>query len=256
VPGVVGPREGAAGCRCAHHGGRRARAPTGAAGTQTATSGIAIGAREFDPGCARCPRLARYLAEARARHPDYHARPVAPFGDPRARLLVVGLAPGFHGANRTGRPFTGDHAGRLLYATLHACGFADRAEAVAAGDGLALSDCRITNAVQCAPPGNAPTREEMRTCNAYLAAELARLPGSGVILALGHVAHDAVLLALGEPRSGHLFAHGSEHRLPGGRRLLDSYHCSRYNTQTGRLTPAMFRTVLRRARRRLDAIAR
>jgi uracil-DNA glycosylase family 4 len=207
---------------------------------------------DYDPDCTRCPRLAAYLAQARERHPDYHARPVAPFGDPDARLLVVGLAPGFHGANRTGRPFTGDHAGVLLYDTLHRCGFANRAESVARDDGLRLLDCRIANAVNCVPPQNKPLPEEVRTCNVYLAAEVLRLPPRAVIIALGRTAHDAVLMVFERPRAAHAFAHGAVHNLGNGIRLLDSYHCSRYNTQTGRLTTSMFRSVVQRARRYLD----
>jgi uracil-DNA glycosylase len=208
----------------------------------------------YDAGCTICPRLARYLADARARHPDYHALPVPPFGAARPRLLVVGLAPGYHGANRTGRPFTGDHAGLLLYETLHAYGFANRAQAVAAGDGLALIDCRIANAVNCAPPGNAPTGDEVRNCNVYLRGQLALLPPRAVILALGRTAHDAVLLGYGLARATAAFAHGAEHRLGEGIVLLDSYHCSRYNTQTRRLTPGMFRDVVARARVLVDGI--
>jgi uracil-DNA glycosylase family 4 len=222
----------------------RRRPPRGA--------GPALRVCDYDPDCTRCPRLAAYLAQARADHPDYHARPVAPFGDPDARLLVVGLAPGFNGANRTGRPFTGDHAGILLYDTLHRCGFANRAASVARDDGLVLRDCRIANAVNCVPPQNKPLPEEVRNCNVYLAAEVLRLPPGAVILALGRTAHDAVLMVLDLSRSAHLFAHGAAHDLGSGMRLLDSYHCSRYNTQTGRLTAAMFRAVVRRARRYVD----
>lgn len=210
----------------------------------------------YDSDCTFCPRLARYLADARAKHPDYHARPVAPFGDPLARLLIVGLAPGFHGANRTGRPFTGDHAGILLYETLHDVRLANRPESRAIDDGLTLIDCRIANAVNCAPPENKPLPAEVRTCNVYLRRELEREPVPPLILALGHTAHDAVLMALDLRRSAHAFEHGALHELGNGRRLLDSYHCSRYNTQTGRLTRAMFRTVLRRARRCLDDLPR
>jgi len=206
----------------------------------------------FDPDCTLCPRLATYLAKARAAHPDYHAHPVPPFGDPAARLLIVGLAPGFHGANRTGRPFTGDHAGILLYATLHELGFASQSEAISRDDGLKLHDCRIANAVNCVPPENKPLPAEVRTCNRYLQWEVTRVPRGGVILALGRTAHDAVLMALDRPRSRHAFAHGAMHELPGERRLLDSYHCSRYNTQTRRLTAEMFRTVLGHARQLLD----
>ncbi len=146
--------------------------------------------------CTDCPRLAGFLADVRTRHPDYHARPVLPFGDPKARLLVVGLAPGMHGANRTGRPFTGDYAGILLYESLHAFGFASRAESVAADDGLQLIDCRISNAVKCLPPENKPEPAEIKTCNRYLADELRSAPELRVLLALGLVAHKAVLMAL------------------------------------------------------------
>lgn len=199
----------------------------------------------FDPDCRRCPRLAAHLDAVRRDHPGYHARPVPPFGDPGARLLVVGLAPGLHGANATGRPFTGDHAGIILYATLHRFGYATRPESLAADDGLELRGCRITNAVKCLPPQNKPTGPEVRECNGFLAAELAGLPDGAVVLALGKIAHDAVLAASGARRGGHPFAHGATHRL-GTRHLVDSYHCSRYNTQTRRLTPAMFDDVFAR----------
>jgi uracil-DNA glycosylase len=203
--------------------------------------------RPFDPHCTLCPRLSGFLARVRARHPDYHAAPVAPFGDPRARLLIVGLAPGMHGANATGRPFTGDHAGILLYETLHAFGFSNQPDAVSADDGLALHDCRITNAVKCLPPENRPETREVANCNPFLAAELRTLPEGGVVLALGTLAHNAVLRALGLKAAAHRFGHGAEHDL-GGLTLLDSYHCSRYNTQTRRLTPEMFRAVFGRIR--------
>jgi uracil-DNA glycosylase family 4 len=211
-----------------------------------------MGAGWFDSDCRDCGRLADFLDDVKARHPGYHARPVPPFGDPAARLLVVGLAPGMHGANATGRPFTGDHAGILLYRTLHRHGFADRPESVSADDDLRLTDCRITNAVKCLPPENKPTTGEVKQCNRYLAAELADLPADGVVLALGTVAHNAVLKALGLRQSACRFAHAAEHALPRGLRLLDSYHCSRYNTQTGRLTDAMFDAVFARARTLLD----
>jgi uracil-DNA glycosylase family 4 len=202
---------------------------------------------EFDPACTLCPRLAAYLAAGRERFPHYHCAPVGPFGAARPQLLIVGLAPGFHGANASGRPFTGDHAGILLYRTLHELGLATAAESRAADDGLRLIDCRITNAVKCAPPGNKPLPVEVATCNRYLTAELAHLPAGRVIVALGAIAHDAVLSAVGVPRSSRRFAHGAEHSLPRGLRLLDSYHCSRYNTQTRRLTAEMFRAVVGRA---------
>ena len=201
----------------------------------------------FDASCRRCGRLAAFLDEGRARYPDYHCAPVAPFGDARPRLLVVGLAPGFHGANATGRPFTGDHAGILLYDTLHRCGWASAPSSSSATDGLRLEGCRITNAVKCVPPQNKPTPAEIATCNAYLAAELATLERCAVILALGAIAHGAVLRAHGLRPAALRFGHGAEHALPGGRVLVDSYHCSRYNTQTRRLTTGMFRDVVARA---------
>ncbi len=189
--------------------------------------------------CTECPRLANFLADVRSKHPDYHARPVLPFGDPQARLLIVGLAPGMHGANRSGRPFTGDYAGILLYETLHAFGFASQPVSVAADDGLQLIDCRITNAVKCLPPQNKPETDEIKTCNRWLADELTA-PDVRVILALGLVAHKAVLMAAGLKQSAFAFAHAARHELPDGRVLIDSYHCSRYNTQTRRLTSADF----------------
>ncbi|HMM74941.1 MAG TPA: uracil-DNA glycosylase [Gammaproteobacteria bacterium] len=206
----------------------------------------------FDPNCTACPRLAAYLGECRRRYPSYHGRPVPPFGADDARLLVVGLAPGFHGANASGRPFTGDHAGILLYATLHAHGFASAPVSSARDDGLRLLDCRISNAVKCVPPANKPEGSEVQRCNVYLANELAASPAVTVVLALGAIAHVAVLRALGLRAAAFPFAHGAEHALPEGRVLLDSYHCSRYNTQTRRLTPAMFAAVFARARRLLD----
>lgn len=209
-------------------------------------------ASHFDPSCRRCPRLAAFLDDIRDRHPTYHAAPVPPFGDPHARLLVVGLAPGLHGANASGRPFTGDHAGLILYRTLHAFGFASRPVSTSAADGLELRDCRITNAVKCVPPQNKPETAEVNQCNGFLQAELAVLPAEAVVLALGAVAHRAVLRALALKPARHPFAHGAEQRLPDGPMLLDSYHCSRYNTQTGRLTEEMFDAVFARARALLD----
>jgi len=200
--------------------------------------------QKFSVDCRQCPRLARHLEDVRQRHPEYHARPVAAFGPDRAELLVVGLAPGLHGANRTGRPFTGDHAGILLYETLHRCGFASQPVSVARGDGLMLMGCRITNAVKCLPPANRPLPQEVRQCNAFLAAEIGALPAGAAVLALGLIAHDAVLMALGLKRSSCRFRHGDRHDLPRGLRLYDSYHCSRYNTQTRRLTPDMFKRVV------------
>lgn len=198
----------------------------------------------FSESCQRCRRLARHLESVREKYPDYHARPVASFGPLRARLLIVGLAPGMHGANRTGRPFTGDYAGILLYDTLYRFGFASRPVSVSIDDGLRLVGCRITNAVRCLPPGNRPLPSEIRNCNAYLAEEISTLPAGSVILALGTVAHAAVLMALGMAQSAYRFAHGAQHTLPRRLVLYDSYHCSRYNTQTKRLTPGMFRRVV------------
>jgi uracil-DNA glycosylase family 4 len=201
----------------------------------------------YDPDCVRCPRLASFLEETRARYPDYWAHPVPSFGDAGARLLIVGLAPGMHGANRTGRPFTGDHAGILLYQSLADAGLASAACSVSTEDGLTLTAARIVNAVKCVPPQNKPLPEEIRTCNAYLAEELRELTAARVLLALGRIAHDAVLMAHGLSRARHPFAHAREHRLSERQALIDSYHCSRYNTQTRRLTPQMFRAVLARA---------
>ena len=165
---------------------------------------------------------------------------------------MVGLAPGLHGANRTGRPFTGDHAGILLYRTLHGAGFATRAESTGPGDGLRLVDCRISNAVKCLPPGNKPKPDEVRRCNRYLVREIAALASGAVVVALGAIAHGAALRALALKPGGYRFAHGAEHGLPGGLTLLDSYHCSRLNTNTGRLTPAMFERVFARARHLIE----
>jgi uracil-DNA glycosylase len=202
----------------------------------------------FDPACRRCPRLAAFLDVVRVKEPSYFCGPVPAFGDPEARLLIVGLAPGMHGANRTGRPFTGDHAGILLYATLHKFGLASGPISTAADDGLKLLDARITNSVKCLPPANKPLPIEIKVCNDFLRAELSQSRAVRVILALGAVAHAAVLRAYDLPAGAHRFAHAAEHPLGGDRVLLDSYHCSRYNTQTRRLTAAMFEGVIGRAR--------
>jgi uracil-DNA glycosylase family 4 len=201
--------------------------------------------------CTACPRLAGFLADVRKRHADYFALPVPPFGDPRARLLIVGLAPGMHGANRTGRPFTGDYAGILLYETLHRFGFGSRSDSLSRDDDLELTDCRITNAVKCLPPENKPEPTEIKTCNRYLAVELAASVDVQVILALGLIAHKAVLMALGLKQGALAFGHAARHDLPGGRVLIDSYHCSRYNTQTRRLTAEGFHDVFRLIRAEL-----
>ncbi len=197
----------------------------------------------FDPDCRRCPRLAAFLDDVRQAHPDYHAAPVAPFGDADPRLLIVGLAPGMHGANRTGRPFTGDYAGVLLYKTLHKFGYATAPESTAAGDNLRLSGARITNAVKCLPPQNKPVGAEVSECSRYLIGELKTLRRPAVVLALGGIAHRTVVRCLGLRQKDHAFGHGAVHELDGGLTLVDSYHCSRYNTQTRRLTEPMFEAV-------------
>jgi len=201
----------------------------------------------FCPDCTLCPRLASFLVKAAHENPDYHCKPVAPFGEAAPKLLIVGLAPGMHGANRTGRPFTGDYAGILLYDSLHRLGLSTAPTSVDRSDGLRLLGVRITNAVKCLPPENKPLPAEIKTCNQYLAAELEKLPSVRAVLVLGLVAHEAVLMATGQKRSAAKFAHAAEHVLPDGRHLVDSYHCSRYNTQTRRLTTEMFQQVLKRA---------
>ncbi len=211
-------------------------------------------AKPYDPECRDCPRLAAFLDTVRVNHPRYHARPVAPFGDPHPRLLIVGLAPGMHGANRTGRPFTGDYAGILLYRTLYRFGLASAESSVAADDDLALQGCRITNAVKCVPPENKPETREVHTCNRYLRYELGQMPAHTAILALGTIAHRAVLLALDCKPSAYPFAHGATHDLPGDRVLFDSYHCSRYNTQTNRLSSSMFEAIFAAVTRRLQRL--
>ena len=202
--------------------------------------------------CARCPRLAEFRAANTQAFPEFHNAPVASFGPLDARLLVVGLAPGLKGANRTGRPFTGDYAGDLLYPTLTRYGFAAGRYGAAADDGLTLVDCRITNAVRCVPPANKPVGIEIRNCRMFLEAEIAAMPRLNVIVALGLVAHNATLAALGLRQSHSRFAHGARSVLPNGILLADSYHCSRYNTNTGRLTEAMFHAVFDGVRSDLD----
>lgn len=202
----------------------------------------------FDRHCRRCPRLAGFLDDVKDKYPDYYCGPVPPFGDLNARLLIVGLAPGMHGANRSGRPFTGDHAGILLYRTLHHFGFSNIAESVAVDDDLQLVDCRITNAVKCLPPENKPVGAEINTCNSFLASELKKMTRGSVVLALGGIAHRAVIKAIGGRQADFRFAHAATHTLDGQFTLVDSYHCSRYNTNTGRLTPEMFRAVFSLAR--------
>jgi uracil-DNA glycosylase len=193
--------------------------------------------------CQLCPRLASFRAAQRMAHPDWFNAPVPSFGDVGAEVLIVGLAPGLRGANRTGRPFTGDYAGELLYSTLGKFALAQGNYDARADDGLILRGARITNAVRCVPPQNKPNPDEVAACRPFLAAEIAALPGLRAFLALGAIAHDAVLRALGLRRAPFRFAHGAVHTLPDGRLLADSYHCSRLNTNTGRLSAAMFEAV-------------
>ncbi len=205
------------------------------------------------PGCAICPRLVAYREDTRAKHPEWYNGAVPSFGDAEARLLVLGLAPGVRGAHRTGRPFTGDYAGDLLYATLTKFGFANGKFAADPADGLELHDCMVTNAVRCVPPQNKPVADEINHCNAYLAEELDQVPDGGVILALGQIAHKAVVRATSGRQKDHPFGHGLQTELARGIRLVDSYHCSRYNTQTRRLTPAMFDAVFSEIRAMLGS---
>lgn len=203
--------------------------------------------------CSLCPRLADYRQSNERTYPAYFNGPAPSFGGTEARLLIVGLAPGLHGANRTGRPFTGDYAGDLLYRTLTKFGFARGVYDARPDDGLTLAAAMITNAVRCAPPENKPTPAEIKTCRPFLAARIAALPHLRTIVALGRIAHDSTLAALGVRAKDAPFAHGAEHALPGGLFLFDSYHCSRYNTNTGRLTEPMFERVFEAAKRRLGA---
>jgi uracil-DNA glycosylase family 4 len=199
---------------------------------------------EPDRDCPLCPRLVAFRAANRQTEPNWFNAPVPSFGDPGARLLIVGLAPGLKGANRTGRPFTGDYAGELLYGTLLAYGFAEGTYRAHPGDGLTLRDCMITNAVRCVPPQNKPLPEEIATCRRFLTLCLASLHRLVAVLALGRIAHDSVVAAAHARRSAHPFRHGAQHRLESGLMLFDSFHCSRYNTNTGRLTPEMFQDVV------------
>ena len=206
---------------------------------------------QFEPACRCCDRLANFLDELRNEYPDYHCHPVPPFGDNDPDLLIVGLAPGMHGANATGRPFTGDYAGILLYESLYRFGYSNKQQSQSLDDGLKLSNCRITNAVKCLPPQNKPTGAEINSCNQFLAAEIEALKPGAVIMALGGIAHNAVLKAQGLKQSAHRFGHGHQHLLPDDRWLVDSYHCSRYNTQTKRLTETMFHDIFRQVEKLL-----
>lgn len=205
----------------------------------------------FSSNCKRCERLSDFLSEVKQKHPDYFCAPVPSFGAVDARLLIVGLAPGMHGANATGRPFTGDVAGVLLYETLHRFGFSSRAESVSSDDGLILNNCRITNAVRCLPPQNKPVGAEVNNCNDYLKTEIMRLDAGSLVVSLGSIAHRAVIRACGLKQSEFRFGHGAEHQIGQGLTMIDSYHCSRYNTQTKRLTTAMFEEIFAVAKQRL-----
>ena len=213
----------------------------------------------YDADCRACQRLATFLDRVKAANPAYFCKPVPPFGDDRAWLLIVGLAPGMHGANASGRPFTGDYAGILLYQTLFDFGWATRPQSLSATDDLKLTGARLTNAVKCLPPDNKPTPAEAKKCGAFLANELRTLPAGGAVLALGRIAHDAVLRALGERAAAHDFGHGAAHNVGTPERkltLFDSYHCSRYNTNTRRLTPEMFRDVFEKIKKHHDGSRR
>ena len=202
--------------------------------------------------CRRCRRLTAFRASVQQEFPDYYCLPVDSFGDHSARLLIVGLAPGKHGANATGRAFTGDASGKLLFETLHKFGFANKSKSVARDDGMILKSCRITNAVKCLPPKNKPLIEEINQCNGFLREEIKSLPDGSIILALGFIAHKAVVKALDLPQGNYRFSHHAQHQLPSELTLIDSYHCSRYNTQTRRLTADMFGQILADIRTRLD----
>ncbi len=206
----------------------------------------------FDPDCKACSRLDSFLSEIKEKYPAYYARPVPSFGDNNARLLIVGLAPGLHGANATGRPFTGDYSGVLLYETLYRFGFSNQEASKTADDALQLIDCRITNALKCLPPQNKPSGAEINQCNHFLAAEIETLPQQAVIMALGSIAHQAVLKAYGLKLSTAVFGHNRLYQLPDGKYLLSSYHCSRYNLQTKRLTTEMFDQVFDSAKNLLE----
>ena len=209
-------------------------------------------AKAFNLECNHCPRLANFLINIREQYPDYHARPVPAFGNSKPGLLIVGLAPGMHGANATGRPFTGDHAGILLYEMLYRHGFSNRAESRSRNDRLKLINCRITNAVKCLPPQNKPTAAEINNCNQYLAVELQQLADNAIILCLGQIAHKSVISALALKQNLHPFKHGAVYQLANNMAIMDSYHCSRYNTQTRRLTENMFDDIFRRIKQLLD----
>jgi uracil-DNA glycosylase len=220
---------------------------------KTGPASVRAGLRtEPDRNCPLCPRLVAFREATRAREPDWFNSPVPPFGDANGRLLIVGLAPGLQGANRTGRPFTGDYAGDLLYATLLEYGFASGVYQARPDDGLTLVDCRIGNAVHCVPPQNKPLPIEINTCRQFLIATMATMPRLRAIVALGRIAHESTVKALGVRAAAAPFSHGAVHQV-GAVKLYDSYHCSRYNTNTRVLTPDMFRSVFAKVRAELDS---
>jgi uracil-DNA glycosylase family 4 len=214
---------------------------------------VSTGAEGPDRDCSLCPRLVAFRTAQRREHADWHNAPVPSFGALSASLLIVGLAPGLKGANRTGRPFTGDFAGDLLYATLGKYGFARGTYSAASDDGLSLIDCRITNAARCVPPENKPIPAEIAACRGFLTVEIAAMKNLKAILALGRIAHDAVLTALAKKKSLFVFRHGAVHRIADALILADSYHCSRYNTNTAKLTTKMFESVFEELRRLMTA---
>jgi uracil-DNA glycosylase family 4 len=207
---------------------------------------------EPPPDCRLCPRLVAFRQENQRQFPGWHNAPAPSFGDQEGRLLIIGLAPGLRGANRTGRPFTGDYAGRLLHETLLAYGFASGVYDQRPDDGLRLTDCRITNAVRCVPPANKPDPIEITTCRPFLVRNITEMPRLRAVIVLGRIAHDSALRAFGHKLSGFPFGHGAIHGLSPRIKLFDSYHCSRYNTNTGQLTTEMFRSVFAAVRNYLD----
>ena len=207
---------------------------------------------EFNPDCRECPRLAEFLDTVKDKNPNYFCKPVPSFGVSHPQLLIVGLAPVMHGANKTGRPFTGDFAGILLYQTLFKFGFSSAARSISADDSLSLIDARITNAVKCLPPENKPKTIEVLQCNKFLSHEIKRIQDKIIILSLGKIAHDAVLMSLNLKKSHYQFSHGARHELSREQILYDSYHCSKYNTQTKRLTQAMFENIFLNIKKEME----
>ena len=206
----------------------------------------------YKANCNKCTRLVSYLKSSKQKHPDYFCKPVPAFGDPNAKFLIVGLAPGLHGANATGRPFTGDYAGVLLYETLYKFKFSSAPQSISATDDLKLINCRITNAVKCVPPANKPTTEEIKICNIYLKNELNLLKPGTIILALGKIAHDSIIRSFDLKLSQYPFGHENIHVISEHLTLIDSYHCSRYNTQTKRLTARQFEKVFEKVTKHLS----